>query len=143
VYRLAIKLKYGGENMSNILFVEDDDINLTVVKALLSSIGYKNIQLAKCAKQALELLSKPETKIDLILMDLGLPDLSGIELTKQIRQSNLPSKNIPIVALTGNSEEKAKRESLAAGMNGFLTKPVEPKILQSTLKDLLGTETTS
>jgi two-component system sensor histidine kinase/response regulator len=129
--------------MLNILFVEDDDINQTVVKALLNSIGYKNIQLANCAQQALDLLGKPETKIDLILMDLGLPDLSGIELTKKIRQSGLPLKNIPIVAVTSNCEEKAKRESLAAGMNGFLTKPVEPKVLQSILKDLLGSEANS
>ncbi len=124
--------------MKTILFVEDDGINQAIVKGMLNKMGYSNIQFASTAAQALDLLENPGLKIDAILMDLGLPDMDGVELTKKIRASSLTAKGVPIIAITGNSREKAKEESLAAGMNAFLTKPVKREILESTLSEFLN-----
>ncbi len=123
--------------MKKVLFVEDDEINQTIVKGILGSIGYKDVQTANNAAEALSILENPNSKIDVILMDLGLPDMDGIALTEKIRHSNLAIKDVPIIAVTGNSQEKAKENSLKAGMNAFLTKPVNQILLEKTLAELL------
>jgi CheY-like chemotaxis protein len=124
----------------HILCVEDDEMNQTVVKILLQKLGYKKISLAGDSIEASALLEKPDTDINVILMDLGLPapGVNGIELTKKIRQSNWNVKNVPIIALTGNESAVAKEESLAAGMNEFITKPVDVEKLRIILENLLS-----
>jgi CheY-like chemotaxis protein len=124
----------------HLLCVEDDEMNQTIVKMLLQKLGYKKISVAGDSIEATSLLEKSDTDINVILMDLGLPapGISGIELTKKIRQSQWKVKNIPIIALTGNSEAVAKTESLAAGMNDFLTKPIDAEKLRITLEKFLA-----
>ena len=119
-----------------ILYVEDDELNQTIIAALLKTLGYINIKLANSAAEAINILEKE--KMDIILMDLGLPDISGIELTKKIRDSEFAGKNASIIAVTGNSEEKAKNACLAAGMNGFLSKPVDKEKLQFAIENCLS-----
>ena len=58
-------------------------------------------------------------------MDLGLPDIDGINVTKQIRQNNTYYENIPIIALTAHSKEEIRKACLAAGINDFVTKPID------------------
>ncbi len=123
--------------MKKVLFVEDDEINQTIVKGILGSIGYKDVQTANNAAQALSILENPNSKIDVILMDLGLPDMDGVALTEKIRHSHLAAKDVPIIAVTGNSQEKAREKSLNAGMNAFLTKPVNQALLEKTLTELM------
>lgn len=124
----------------HILCVEDDEFNQTIVKMILQKLGYKKISIAGDSIEATALLEKPDTDINVILMDLGLPapGVNGIELTKKIRQSNWNVKNVPIIALTGNDAAVAKEDSLAAGMNDFLTKPVDVERLRIILENLLS-----
>lgn len=122
--------------MKKVLFVEDDEINQVIIKGILGAIGYKDVQMANNAAQALSILENPDSNIDVILMDIGLPDMDGIALTEKIRHSDLAAKNVPIIAVTGNNPEKAKEKSIAAGMNAFLTKPINQALLEKTLKEI-------
>jgi CheY-like chemotaxis protein len=108
-----------------ILYVEDNEINQLVIKKMLNALGYMQVLIAADANAAIKLLEDPATQPDLILMDLGLPDMNGIALVKKIRQSKLKAKNVPIVALTANEEVIAKAKSFVAGVNDFLVKPVD------------------
>lgn len=130
-------MKNSFNNNIHILCVEDDAMNQMIVKTLLRNLGFKKISMAGDAKEAISLLEIPNTDINFILMDLGLPDISGIELTKKIRQSHWAVKDIPIVALTGNDADVAKEDSLAAGMNDFLTKPINVERLKNILETLI------
>jgi len=121
----------------HILCVEDDEMNQMVLKMLLERLGYSKVSAAVNAQEAIALLEKPDTDINFILMDLGLPGINGLELTRKIRGSSWTVKNVPIVALTGNAEESAKKESLDAGMNDFLTKPVNADRLKHILENLI------
>ena len=121
-----------------ILYVEDDFTNRIVLTSILKTLGYENVTLAEDAKQAISLLEPPLIEFDIIFMDLGLPDMDGIELTKLIRQSNWKAKDLPIVAITGNEATTAKEKSFAAGMNGFLSKPVDKELMRTILESLLA-----
>jgi len=109
-----------------ILIVEDNLINQKVAQLFLENLGYE-ADIAANGQQALAIFNRGYA---LILMDLGLPDMDGIEITKKIRERD---KHIPIIACTA-SGENYKAKCLAAGMNDFIIKP----ILLDTLKTLLA-----
>ncbi len=98
----------------HVLVVEDNAVNANILKEYLK----KSIEV-DVVYSAEDVESKEVSKYDLILMDIELPGMSGIELTKRLKT------NIPIIALTAHSLERYREECLAAGMNGFLTKPIE------------------
>lgn len=109
---------------ARVLVVDDDRSNQIVVQALLREAGYK-AEVAGSGKEALRLLN--DRLYDLALMDSQLPDISGLETTLRIRSGEAGTSNsrIPIIALTGSTEENAQRQALAAGMDEYLAKPVE------------------
>ena len=75
---------------------------------------------------------------DMILMDIMMPNMNGLEATRQIRKlSRLDSKTIPIVAMTANAFAEEQRQSVASGMNAHLSKPLSMEKLQETLKEFL------
>ena len=118
-----------------VLYVEDEIINQMTLKALLSSLNF-GVEITGSAEEAIALLEKPNTHIDIIMVDLGLPNMNGIELTRRIRASNWAAKNVPIIIVTGNDTEAAKQESLSAGATVFLTKPVRKETLEETFSKL-------
>jgi len=110
-----------------ILIAEDDDVNYLFLEAVLSSKGC-NLIHAKNGKEAVELFhSHPE--IDLIIMDLKMPVMTGIEATLNIREGN---KEIPVIAHSAYVMNNEKEQSLAAGCNDYLPKPVKPAELLKT-----------
>lgn len=118
-----------------ILIVED---NLVVFKATQNTISYPYNKCicdrAETGKEALNLAQN--NRYDFILMDVGLPDLDGVEVTRQIRALNLPEHaKTPIIGLTGhgNNWEK-KEEALAAGMQDVFTKPLTSSLLESLIQ---------
>lgn len=120
------------ENPLRILLVEDNAINRLVNSKMLLRIGH-SVSVAEDGIQALEML-KIE-KYDLVLMDIQMPVMDGYETTRKIRQGaekEIPS-DVPIVALTAHALEEEEQKSIAAGMNGFLTKPFTPENLEQTL----------
>jgi hypothetical protein len=114
---------------ARILLAEDEAVNREVTSSLLSDAG-QVIDLAEDGIRAVELASK--TRYDLILMDMQMPGMDGLEATRRIRAEGLCA-DVPIVALTANAFSEDKAQCLAAGMNDFLSKPVDPGLLFGTV----------
>lgn len=125
---------------AHVLVVEDDPLNQTIVCRLLSHGGYQTTA-ASDGRQALALMATQT--FDLVLMDWQMPDMDGLEVTRLLRQgqSGALGKSIPIVALTANAFAEDRAACLAAGMNDFLTKPIQSELLMSTVQRWTGGET--
>jgi PAS domain S-box-containing protein len=119
-----------------ILVVEDEPINREIAQALLEDVGQK-VDLAEDGIQAVEMAS--HNAYDLILMDMQMPVMGGIEATRLIRQ--LPQcADVPILAITANAFNEDKTRCLEAGMNDFIAKPVDPSVLFTTLLKWLSSK---
>jgi two-component system, cell cycle response regulator DivK len=120
--------------MSRILYVEDNPQNMDLVCRILRHVGgYEVIGAVNGLSGVAE---AEKTKPDLILMDINLPDISGLEATNRIK-SNDVLKHIPIVAFTADTNEADRSKYLNAGCDGYLPKPASaPKLLQ-IVKDFL------
>ena len=122
-----IRTTAGGNNR-HVLVVEDDPTNQLIVCSILQDAGCLT-STADNGAQALELLSR-ET-FDLVLMDWQMPDMDGLEVTRRLRRGSVGEFGtlVPIVALTANDFAEDRAACFAAGMNGFVTKPVQAKAL--------------
>jgi len=117
-----------------ILVVEDDSTNAEMICILLRSWGHE-VVLAREGNEALAALDRDT--FDLLLVDIRMPGMDGTELTRQIRLREGNEGRVPIVALTANVADDTRTDSLAAGMDHFLTKPVDPERLDGLLQALL------
>lgn len=118
---------------SNILIVEDHELTRFGLKTTFDGADFINsVYEAEYAQKAIDILN--ETKIDLIIMDLGLPNLNGIEATRKIRTKN---KDVKIVILTSHNDEKEVIESLKAGANAYCSKEINPARLVEVVKSVL------
>ena len=118
-------------SFANVLLVEDSPIIQQAHTLLLQELGY-HVDVAANGKEALARFNK---HYDVILMDIGLPDQSGIAVTEKIRQ--LEKKFVPIIMLTAQSDEALKKASFKAGANAFLVKPTPPKKLDEIIRHWL------
>jgi excisionase family DNA binding protein len=115
-----------------ILVADDNQINRKLTKSLLEKFGYE-VQTVDNGRQAVALVQSE--KFDVILMDIQMPILGGIEATQEIR--NLPTKNkIPIIALTANALEGDREEYLAQGLNSYVSKPIAISELLNAIERL-------
>lgn len=118
---------------ARILIVEDNHVNQKVVTAVLGKRGY-TLEVANDGQEALIKLEKGE--FDLVLMDVQMPVLDGLETTRSIRKD--PRwKELPIVAMTAHAMNGDRERCLEAGMNGYISKPVQPAHLLSTVDEFL------
>jgi len=109
----------------NILVVDDVEINIEIVAALLESVGATVIQ-ANSGQDAIRLFNDYRENCHLILMDLQMPEMDGLQATRFIRKSGIPtSATVPIIAMTANAFREDVDKCLAAGMDCHLAKPID------------------
>jgi len=109
-----------------VLVVDDNNINLKVATTLLENTGAR-VYTATSGSEALQKINTHT--FELILMDLEMPEMSGLEATRRIRKSNTNAKDIPIIALTAHAFSDLRHEAINAGMNDLLAKPYKPNEL--------------
>lgn len=118
-----------------ILVVEDNDRNRRLLKILLESRGYEVIE-AVTGEEAMRYLR--DSKPDLILMDVQLPNVDGLELTRNIK-NNPQTAHIPIVAVTAYAMKGDRERILEAGCDGYISKPIDTRklilLVTETLKN--------
>jgi CheY-like chemotaxis protein len=122
-----------------ILLAEDNELNAEIAVEMLEEEG-AIVTVAENGKLAVELFEKSEASyFDLILMDIMMPEMNGLEATQAIRQLNRwDAQRIPIIAMTANAFEEDKRAALEAGMNAHIAKPVDVKVLMRVLHETLA-----
>lgn len=124
----------GAASPARILVVEDNHVNQKVVTAVLRKRGF-SIELANDGREALNKLNKSDG-FDLVLMDVQMPVLDGLEATRLIRKE-ARWHSLPIIAMTAHAMNGDKERCLEAGMNGYISKPVHPSLLLSTVDEIL------
>ncbi len=122
---------------AKILIVDDNSINLTVAQGLLEPLNMQ-IDTALSGNAAISKIS--ETMYDLILMDHMMPELDGIETTHIIRRFHSEYDDVPIIALTANVIGDVKKMFIKEGMNDFVAKPIEVRMLINTIRKWLPAE---
>ncbi|MDX2163066.1 MAG: response regulator transcription factor [bacterium] len=113
-----------------ILIVEDDEDTTQVVSILLETAGYTTVAV-ESAEHALQEIS--ETPPDLILLDMNLPDMNGLELLRQVRENS----SLPMIVLSGHTQERDKVVALEAGADDYMDKPFSPEELVARVGALL------
>jgi CheY-like chemotaxis protein len=116
---------------SNILLVEDNEINQLVATELLAE-GNVNVEVANHGKEALDMILARPNHWDVVLMDMQMPVMDGVTATIEVRKK-ISAEQLPIVAMTANAMVQDKEKCMAAGMQDFVTKPIDPDVLWETL----------
>lgn len=122
-----------------LLLVEDNKLNQDVETKLLQKVGY-NVEVIDNGEDAIELLMNND--YDLILMDIELNGMDGLETTKIIRNLDSEKSNIPIIAATAKSSMKDRERCLAAGMNDYISKPINITFMKMTIDQWLNQKET-
>ena len=119
-----------------ILLVDDDSVNLTLLRLLISR-RYDYRLLEAIDGQSALAMARSNPKLALILLDVQMPDLSGIEVCRQLK-SDEKTREIPIVLISAvHTDDGSIREGLDAGADGYITKPIEDNMLQSWIRAAL------
>lgn len=123
-----------------ILLAEDNELNREIAQAILEMNGF-HVTCAADGREALNLFCNSEPEhFDIILMDIRMPEMDGLESTRRIRTSGRPdSRSVPIIALTANAFDEDTKKSMESGMNGHLSKPIQmEKLLEQLGKCIAG-----
>ena len=119
-----------------ILIVEDNDLNLKLFRDLLTAHGYETIE----TKEGLEAITLTRSeRPDLILMDIQLPEISGLDVTRKLK-SELALSSIPIIAVTAFAMKDDEEKILAAGCEAYISKPISIVPFLNTVRKFLGEE---
>ena len=120
-------------SVKRILIVEDNDLSLMLLNDLLAVQGYEIFKIS----EGLEAINLARDKQpDLILMDIKLPDICGLDVTRRLKQDDL-TKSIPIIAVTAFATPGDETKALESGCDGYITKPVAIQSLLRTIGSFL------
>ena len=126
----------GSERALDVLIVEDNVVNAMVVEAFIGRMGHTPL-VAPTAEEGLELLE--EQAFDLVLMDISLPGIDGIEATQRIRAHDNPTiRSLPVIAMSAHVFDNEVAQHLQSGMDAFIGKPIAPDGLAQTIAGVLG-----
>ena len=119
--------------MSTVLIVEDNEKNMKLARDILQAKGYETVE-AVTGEEGVKLAK--EKKPDLVLMDIQLPGMNGIEAFKQLR-ADAKTARIPVIALTASVTPTDRSQITAAGFDAFVSKPISLKEFVATVKRLV------
>lgn len=120
---------------ATIMIVDDEPINMEVAKVFLEEVGYHNFVLVEKASEAKKTLE--ETRPDILLLDLVMPEVSGFDILSAVRELS-KYKHLPIIILTSSSDSESKLRALALGATDFLAKPVDQSELCLRVRNTLA-----
>jgi len=123
----------GGNKMKRILVIEDNETNMYLIGFILKKNGHEVIE-ARSGEEGVELATKE--KPNLILMDIQLPGIDGLEATQRIRESEA-DKEVPIIALTSYAMTGDREKALKAGCTGYIEKPINTDTFMSEIEKYL------
>ena len=122
-----------------ILVVEDNELNMEIICTILENYGIETEQAVNGKEAVQRMEESVPGYYDMIFMDIMMPEMDGLEATRIIRNLDREDcKKIPIYAMSANAFDEDVKRSLASGMNGHLSKPVDIQVLEKTLKKVLG-----
>jgi PAS domain S-box-containing protein len=116
---------------ARVLVVEDNEINQQVAQEILEGFELR-VEIATNGREAVDMVTKDESRFEAVLMDLQMPEMDGLEATRFIRKT-LNNSTLPIIAMTAHALESERDNCLKAGMNDYVSKPVDPDGLLTTL----------
>jgi CheY-like chemotaxis protein len=133
--KALVEKKSSSISQLTVLVAEDNIVNQLLVKKILESSGY-SVVIADNGHAACLSLQELE-EVDIILMDIQMPVMGGLEATKMIREREQSSgRHVPIIALTAHAMPGHREEYLSAGMDGYVTKPINRQALLETIQQL-------
>jgi CheY-like chemotaxis protein len=117
-------------DQSSLLVVDDEPFNHKLIKRLLDAEGYTNATFAENGRQALDMLQ--ETKFDIVLLDIEMPELDGFEVLKTIK-ADLNNRHIPVIMISGVEDTESIAKCIELGAEDYLSKPFNATILRARL----------
>ena len=117
-----------------ILVVDDEELIRTVAQMMLQSFGFE-VLVAKGGQEALELFREKAGEVTLVLLDLTMPGMDGVQTFRELRTLKA---DVPVLLMSGFNEVEAVNRFAGRGLAGFLQKPFRPEILRAKLQDILG-----
>jgi len=130
----GLRKKAPAEASLFILVAEDNAINQLLSRRLLEKMGHR-VQVVGTGREAVQAVE--QQRFDLLLMDIQMPDMDGLEATRSIRKIELRTgRHLPIVAMTAHAMEGDEERCLTSGMDGYIAKPIEPQVLFATVRAL-------
>jgi CheY-like chemotaxis protein len=114
-----------------VLHVDDDPMNLRVVQEILGAFGHDAV-MACSGQEALERLAVEA--FDIMLLDIHMPGMTGVDVIERLRSSSGPERDIPVIALTADVYSRRPAEYVALGFNDFVSKPILVSGLMATIK---------
>ena len=124
-----------GDRPLKVLHVDDDPMNLRVVQEILGAFGHQAV-MACSGQEALERLATEP--FDIMLLDIHMPGMTGIEVIERLRASTGPERAIPVIALTADVYSRRPAEYVALGFDDFVSKPILVSGLMATIKRCVG-----
>ena len=121
----------GQQSSLQVLLVEDNAINQLLAKAILTNLGHR-VETAVDGREALDLFATRQW--DMVLMDIHMPVMNGLDATRHIRLQEAPGRHTPIIATTAGAMEADRAACMAAGMDDYIAKPYKPQLLQALLE---------
>ena len=124
-----------------VLLAEDNELNAEIAMELLRENGVEAERVEDGVECVKLLQRKPEGYYDLILMDIQMPNMDGYNATQVIRKLDGPRGQIPVIAMTANAFEEDRQKAFEAGMNAHIAKPVDMRVLFSTMAEIMDEHT--
>jgi len=119
----------------SVLLVDDEAFAVRLEGAVLKQLGITDVRVARDGAEAVRMLEEAGGNIDLVISDWNMPNMSGLELLRRVRQEQA---GIPFIMLTSKVTEQAVREAVQAGVDGYLAKPFSPSQLRTRIQAILS-----